>query len=232
MTEAEWLACTDTGRMVQFLRGKPVSGRKFRLFACACVRQAWHLLNDDRSREAVILAEQVADGELTRKRLAESSARDAAREAVSDNSASDAARAARKTLVRSARMAASDAASMAGRAQWWPAGPEGWPAARKDVDRAQSALLRDIFGTLAFRPLPPVDSACLSWNRGTVVRLAEAAYDERLLPSGMLDNTRLAVLADALEEAGCADAEILAHLRGPGPHARGCHVLDRLLGKP
>jgi hypothetical protein len=47
----------------------------------------------------------------------------------------------------------------------------------------------------------------------------------------MLDRVRLAVLADALEEAGCADANLLGHLRGPGPHVRGCFALDLLLGK-
>jgi hypothetical protein len=48
---------------------------------------------------------------------------------------------------------------------------------------------------------------------------------------GMLDPARLAVLADALEEVGCEDEQILAHLRGPGPHSRGCWVVDMLLGK-
>jgi hypothetical protein len=38
-------------------------------------------------------------------------------------------------------------------------------------------------------------------------------------------------LGDALEEAGCSDEEILAHLRGPGPHVRGCWVVDLLLNK-
>jgi hypothetical protein len=46
-----------------------------------------------------------------------------------------------------------------------------------------------------------------------------------------LDNARLAVLADALEESGFADTAFLSHLRGPGPHVRGCHVVDALLGK-
>jgi hypothetical protein len=64
-----------------------------------------------------------------------------------------------------------------------------------------------------------------------VQKLAQAAYDNRDLPSGLLDNTRLVVLADALEDAGCAYADLLAHLRGPGPHARGCWVVDLLLGK-
>jgi hypothetical protein len=51
------------------------------------------------------------------------------------------------------------------------------------------------------------------------------------MPSGHLDPARLAVLADALEDAGCADADLLGHLRGPGPHIRGCWAVDLLLGK-
>jgi hypothetical protein len=42
----------------------------------------------------------------------------------------------------------------------------------------------------------------------------------------------LPILVDALEEGGCTDAAILGHLRGPGPHGRGCHSLDAILGKP
>src|SRR5262245_14482213 len=61
--------------------------------------------------------------------------------------------------------------------------------------------------------------------------LAAAAYEERARPSGALDPQRLSVLADGLEEAGCADATILGHLRGPGPHVRGCWALDLLLGQ-
>jgi hypothetical protein len=66
---------------------------------------------------------------------------------------------------------------------------------------------------------------------GTVRRLAQATYDERQLPSGTLDPARLAVLADALEEAGCDDPAILDHLRCVGPHFRGCFVLDAILAK-
>ena len=61
--------------------------------------------------------------------------------------------------------------------------------------------------------------------------LAKAVYDERSLPSGTLETDRLGILADALEDAGCTDATILEHLRGPGPHVRGCFVVDLMLGK-
>ncbi len=51
------------------------------------------------------------------------------------------------------------------------------------------------------------------------------------LPEGTLEPSRLAVLADALEDAGCGDAELLGHLRGPGPHVRGCCAVDLQLAK-
>jgi hypothetical protein len=95
---------------------------------------------------------------------------------------------------------------------------------------AQRALLRDLLGPLPFRPVT-IEPAWLAWNHGTVRRLAEAAYHERSLPEGTLSNGRLAVLADALEEAGCTDADVLGHLRGPGPHVLGCWCVDLLLGK-
>jgi hypothetical protein len=92
-----------------------------------------------------------------------------------------------------------------------------------------AVLLRDIFGN----PLRPVSISpvVLAWNDAAIVRLAQAAYDERHLPEGTLDNGRLAVLADALEEAGCQDKDILAHCRSGGEHVRGCWVVDALLGK-
>jgi hypothetical protein len=87
-----------------------------------------------------------------------------------------------------------------------------------------AALLLEVFGPLgraaAFNP---------RWRTPTVVSLARAAYDARHLPSGELDAFRLAVLADALEEIGAPD-ELVAHLRGPGLHVRGCHVVDLCLG--
>jgi hypothetical protein len=94
----------------------------------------------------------------------------------------------------------------------------------------QLSLLRCVFGN-PFRPVA-VDPSWLTWQGGTVVRLSQVAYHERQLPLGALDGACLAVLADALEVAGCTRSEILNHLHEPGPHVRGCHVLDALLGRP
>jgi hypothetical protein len=74
-----------------------------------------------------------------------------------------------------------------------------------------------------FRPVA-FDPAWLAWNDGAVAKRAQAIYDDRGFD-------RLPLLADALEDSGCTEAEILAHCRGPGPHVRGCWVVDLLLGK-
>jgi hypothetical protein len=94
-----------------------------------------------------------------------------------------------------------------------------------DVARpAQCQLLRDIFGN-PFRPAT-VDVSWRAWNHDTVTNLAYAVYEERAF-----DRDHMNILADALEEAGCSDRAILDHLRGPGPHVRGCFAVDLLLGK-
>jgi hypothetical protein len=89
----------------------------------------------------------------------------------------------------------------------------------------QAKLIRDVFAN-PFRPV----TLAPDYRSPSVLMVAQAAYDERQLPSGELDPHRLAVLADALEDAGCTDQGIMAHLRGPGPHVRGCFVVDLCLG--
>ena len=87
-------------------------------------------------------------------------------------------------------------------------------------------FLRDIFGN-PFRPV----AIAPTWLTPTVLAQAQAIYDGRILPAGKLDNTRLAVLGETLENAGCEDADILNHCRGQGEHVRGCWVLDLILSK-
>jgi hypothetical protein len=84
-------------------------------------------------------------------------------------------------------------------------------------------LLRDITGPLPFRDIR-IDPAWLAWSDGVVGKLAASIYEGRAFE-------QMPILADALEEAGCDDAEILGHCRGPGPHARGCWVIDSLSGR-
>jgi hypothetical protein len=98
------------------------------------------------------------------------------------------------------------------------AAPEGEAAER----RRQADLLRCLFGN-PFRPVR-VDPAWLAWHDGTVARMARAIDAERAFD-------RLPVLADALEEAGCADPQALGHGRGGTGHAPGCWLLDALLDR-
>jgi hypothetical protein len=86
----------------------------------------------------------------------------------------------------------------------------------------QSVLLRDVIGN-PFRPAI-MAQAWLTWNDGTTRRIGQAIYGKRAF-------NRMPILADALEDAGCDNANILAHCRGPGPHVRGCWVVDLLQGK-
>jgi hypothetical protein len=95
-------------------------------------------------------------------------------------------------------------------------------AASEGVENHQTVILHEIFGN-PFR-LIHIDPALLAWQDGTVVKLAQAIYDERRFQD-------MTILADALEEAGCDNADVLSHSRGPGPHVRGCWTLDLLTGK-
>src|SRR5262249_41872997 len=94
---------------------------------------------------------------------------------------------------------------------------------RRATERAgQALILGDIIGN-PFRP-GAVDLAWLTWNDGTVPKMAQHIYDTR-------DFSLLPILCDALEEAGCGNEDIIQHCRQPGEHVRGCWVVDLLLGK-
>ena len=268
MTEAEWRTCDDPAAMLHFLRGQ-VSGRKRRLFACACVRSVGHLLLGDAGRRAVDTAERYADGlartdELTEARravlppvtrpsahlLATRAAANAAlpRPEVAEVVAHTAAAAAglekaegledtagRRLQSAWGRFLAVLPAELTPLA-WQAMAVPAWRAVAADrvaFDAAQNEgaaaerarqcdVLRDLIGN-PFCPAA-VDPHCLTWNDRTVPRLARALYDEK-------DFDNLPILADALEDAGCDDADILRHCREPGRHVRGCWVLDLLLGK-
>lgn len=227
MTEQEWLCCTDPGPMLDSLQGK-VSDRKLRLFACACCRHIWDLLTDARSRRAVEVMESYADGSATEKQR--QATQTAAEEVWNPGEEDDA------DLDNGPAWAADVLIRGQFIGDQWVIKGKAWASIvveaaqqgglRKSKKQAQAILLRDILGN-PYRPL----LVNPGWQTSSVTALAQCAYGERILPSGIFDPDRLAVLADALEESGCTDADILNHLRGPGPHVRGCHVVDTLLDK-
>ena len=224
MTEAEWLSCRETAPMLLFLRGR--SARKRRLFACACCRRIWRRLKSHDHRLAVETAEDFADGKADEDlrsalvSIVEGSEDD---EMPDPDSPRFSAEVAAYWAIASDEdeniaenlddPATEDCAILSARsASFAVSNPP-----RESAE--QCKLLRCIFGN----PFHPVEFDP-NWLTSTVRELAATAYESREFGT-------LPVLADALQDAGCDDETVLGHLRGPGPHARGCWVLDAILGK-
>lgn len=252
MKEAEWLICAKPDLMFAHLQrqfGFRALRRKNRLFICACRRLGWDLTSTPDERVAVEVAERLADGQATH--LERDTARDAARAkslarfvdehltrfgtirnlppftpltehemlallaCEKDTRLGSAARQAAASLVQAwTEVALGTNAHQRPGSEW-----KEWQAKHR---RCVCYYLRDIFGN-PFRTLA-IDLLSLKWNDRIVPKLAQAIYDEYVFD-------RLPILADALEEAGCTDADILNHCRQPGEHVRGCWVVDLLLGK-
>ncbi len=214
MTEAEWLAATNPRPMLEHLRGCGITARKYRLFACGCCRFIASRLSTLWLHALEVAARTADDRATAAERQAAVSAAEAMpprRERLVGGPVDHAVAAAGEATSRYASHANALAVALHAAAVA--------PASRL----RQAALLRELVGN-PFRPPVAVDPAWLAWNGGTVGKLAAEVYEAR-------DLARLPVLADALEDAGCADTEVLGHLRGPGPHVRGCWALDLVLGK-
>jgi hypothetical protein len=245
MTETEWLACDRPHWMLKSLRPWKSHGRKMCLYVCAscCRPDFW-----DRLKEPCLilleLAERYSDGLVGPEEYA------AAKQAVSKMTRRDKREGGEdgpplygQTLLDYLRLK-----HLPG---WEGVAPKvekfnylGGEARRNrkamrsrgmeviteeqavEVQRDHDAFmedhtnfLRDIFGN-PFRPVT-VDS---SWLTAKVKTLAQTIYTDRTFD-------QMPILGDALEEAGCANPEILGHCRRPGPHVRGCWALDLVLGK-
>jgi hypothetical protein len=219
------------------------SDRKLRLFGCACCRTAGLLLKDPWTRRVVETAERYADEFASGSELA--AARAEADAAAAARSAAGASGAEMAEVARAVGAAAHADAWQAARGPLWHIARaeiwrrfafqtrERWRCIEGKFQRAeqrrQMEPLRCIFGN-PFRQVE-IPLRCKKWNGGIALKLGAAAYEERQMPAGLLDPDRLAVLADALEEAGCREDAILAHLRSPGPHVRGCWAVDLVLDK-
>jgi hypothetical protein len=203
-----------------------------------CERIA-HLLPDDRSRDWIVVARRYADRQVRRTEVA--AAHEGASRAydqgcfrwknLRDRATTSAHRAVRWATHPTQRYYAQYAANDAAEAAAYfanadtpdPAGFLQREVLEHPAECAvQLALVRDVLG----RPELQGPSAAWwgAWQGGQASKLARAIYEDRAF-EGMPE------LGDALEEAGCTDASILGHLRGSGPHVRGCWVVDLILGK-
>jgi hypothetical protein len=226
MNEAEWRACQDAWPMLELLRQRGLaSARKLRLFAVACCRRTWRLAPpNDTDRSTVFVSERFADGLATREEL--KAARKRARPREAGTAWLDAFEAARSSANSAAYAVGLLASDSRGRAPFLAGHAKASAAETRlagEQREGQADLLRDIFSP--FRD-PVILPAVLAWDGGCAVKLAAGIYEER-----DFSHERMGVLADALEEAGLTDEEVLRHLRGSGQHCRGCHVIDLFLGK-
>jgi hypothetical protein len=226
MTTAEWQTSRYALEMLEFLHGR-ADERGLRRFLAVCCRRAWACAGPRLTWQPLVanatllwhlvgLCERLAEGQAGVEELALARA-DAARLLATQRGrgfGSDPRRLlpheqAMRVIAASPAESALDAAC---------------EVLREGVNLLDDApdLLRELFP-------PPgggfIHPDWLAWNGGTVPALARAIAAEEAY-------SRLGILADALEDAGCNDAGILGHCRGPGPHIRGCWVLDALSGKP
>jgi hypothetical protein len=216
MTETEWFACSDPLTLVASGHVN-LSERQHYLLAVAVCWRIRGLLIDSNSLVSLSVLEAFADDAVSPDDL-----RQAARSVVEDwdvfeftTAFDDAQRAAVNAIV--------DAANQDDPAWWalhWATQAVELRGTEKTVIPAFANLVREIFGN-PFRPAA-LDPA---WLTSDVLALARGIYEERAFD-------RMPILADALQDAGCTNDDILIHCRDTKQvHVRGCWVLDLLLGK-
>jgi hypothetical protein len=188
-----------------------VSKRKWCLIGVAFVHDIWPLLLDERCKSVVEAAERWADGLTTTKELNRAEAE--LRTSYYYRSDCSAAVSAAIAAARPSKGGTDRAASLV-RLAVQESGAD-----VESKEKEQCSLIRDILG-IPFRPVP----FQTAWQTCTVAGLAQAIYADRAFE-------RLPILADALEDAGCDNADILNHCRQGGEHVRGCWVVDLILGK-
>ena len=223
------------------------SDRKQRLFLCAVCRRTLHMAGDGRCSAAVEVAERAADGLAPEGevRAAVAGVRAAAIDAMKRVEAVAAAAGREASTwveyvgtsgLACPELAAVSAAVVCQLPLWSRADAEQvrnltllalvnaaeamrFGELRREADErlAQERVFRDV---AAVRPVTPNPF----WLTSTVVSLAEGIYADRAFD-------RLPILADALQDAGCGDADVLDHCRSDGPHVRGCWAVDLIVGK-
>ncbi len=216
MTEAEWLAATDPKPMLEFLKGK-ASDRKLRLFSVAVARTVWDQMNQA-MRESVDVGELFADGVILRDEVVVAAKKlnqwglDRFHEAGGNW----------REAMTPETLSSFFLAFLGHhpKTEWiLMSGTVYYRIASETNRLIQPTLLREVFGN-PFRPIT-LDP---SWLTSKAVTLATCIYEEKAFD-------RMPILADALQDAGCDNEDILNHCRQPGEHVRGCFVVDLVLGK-
>lgn len=245
LTETKWLLCREPGPLLTYLRGTATE-RQRRLFACACCRRVWDLMEDP-SRRLVECVERFVDGLAHASELRalwarapftgpfstdavtpRNDAADAAWYAAADDQcpcSCDGLDSRCEQCHGSGTVSGADQCSGAAALALSGAATEDWLEQRKRFTverRVHTHVLRDIVGN-PFRA-SSLSPECLSWNDGCVGRIAQTIYQARGFEA-------LPFLCDAYEAAGGNDVAIIRHLREPGEHVRGCWVIDQAIGR-
>jgi hypothetical protein len=210
LTESDWLQSTQTYEMLAFL-GERLSRRKRVLYGCASARQVWPLVTRAVNRKAVQTSEHFADGQAKREEML---------------------RAWEQLDWEPAMYVEWHIGTVTGGFAYRSPTPEETREKRlSDFRQRRSVEQRHADWAEALREMVGnpfhevrIEPAWLAWNDRAVLNLARIIYQE-----GRWED--LPILGDALEEAGCREERILDHCHGPGPHYRGCWVVDAVLGK-
>ena len=234
MTEVEWLVADSPWPMLSHLEGESRE-RKLRLLACHCCRRIRHIIPAEEARRCIEVAELYAEGLASRDDL-DASIRNSMEACVKlpiprGKDVSDAINAVSR-MHRSrdggrslchGLAASAWATSEASRARRSDESADEFNARRERLFEEefarQARLFREVFGN-PFRPV----SFSPSWRTETALILARQMYESR-------DFSLMRILADALQDAGCEDEQILNHCHHDGPHVRGCWVVDLVLDK-
>ena len=230
MTAKEWEDCKSLGKMQDAVfSGHPnciISPRKEALFGCACCERVRQMITASRFIRALETVKLWADGKKSKEEMDDrfeqaDEAIDEWRQRLNEIDPIPDLLEARFMAAVAARDAESfEASQWAWKAVCYRDGEDPTFVGSSPVERfAQIALLRDIMGN----PFLPV-TLDPAWLTSTVKQLAEVIYADRAFD-------RMPILADALEEAGCTNADILNHCRQPGVHVCGCWVVDLLTGR-
>ena len=220
MTEAEWRTCGSRVHMRRMIVGRwPDLFRRWIFFNLACLRRVEDLLGEPRCRALMDLLESSSASANCQRLLSHHTECEDVRDTIRELMArlDDPFRLARVAACHGL-LAAGDCTLATSEMVAVAVGRQaGNP---RDERRAHCGLLRDIFGN-PFRPVA-FDPA---WGTDTAVSLARLMYDLR-------DFGAMPILADALQDAGCEDEQILVHCRDANQvHVRGCWVVDLVLGK-